>query len=223
MNRTPPFVGRTWSQGWPLLATLTAGLLLMAAAVLLPGPDAQGFRQLIRVTARSSFVLFLLVFTASAAARRWPGGFTRWQLANRRQIGLAFAVSHTIHAAAIAGFAWIDPVGFRAATSPGNFVTGGLAYLFIVLMAATSFDGAVRWLGARRWQLLHATGVHFLWISFLITFGMRIPMSGSYIVPVAMLLSALALRLWTQRLGLRSSAARRDGRTPCREVQADRA
>jgi sulfoxide reductase heme-binding subunit YedZ len=84
-----------------LLATLTAGLLLMAAAVLLPARDAQAFRQLIRVTARSSFVLLLLVFTASAAARRWPEGFTRWQLANRRQIGLGFAVSHTIHAAAI--------------------------------------------------------------------------------------------------------------------------
>jgi sulfoxide reductase heme-binding subunit YedZ len=208
MNRTPAFVNRTWIQGWPLLATLTAGLLLMAAAVLLLAPDAQGIRQLIRVTARSSFVLFLLVFTASAAARRWPGGFTRWQLANRRQIGLGFAVSHTIHAAAIAGFAWLDPAGFRAATSPGNFVSGGLAYLFIVLMAATSFDGAVRWLGAKRWRLLHAAGVHFLWISFVITFGKRIPMSAGYVLPVTMLLAALALRLWTQRHGLRLSAAR---------------
>src|SRR5205085_987105 len=58
-------------------------------------------------------------------------------LANRRQLGLGFAVSHTIHAAAITGFAWIDPEGFHAATSPGNFVTGGLAYVFIVLMAVT--------------------------------------------------------------------------------------
>jgi sulfoxide reductase heme-binding subunit YedZ len=207
MYRTPAFVNRTWIQGWPLLATLTAGLLLMAAAVLLPAPDAQGIRQLIRVTARSSFVLFLLVFTASAAARRWPGGFTRWQVANRRQLGFGFAVSHTVHAAAIAGFAWIDPVGFRAATSPGNFVSGGLAYLFIVLMAATSFDGAVRWLGARRWQLLHTAGVHYLWVSFLITFGKRIPISAGYMLPVTMLLSALALRLWTRRHGLRLSAA----------------
>jgi sulfoxide reductase heme-binding subunit YedZ len=207
MNRTPSFVGRAWIQGWPLLGTLTAGLLLMTAAVLLLGPDAEGIRQLIRATARSSFVLFLLAFTASAAARRWPGGFTRWQLANRRQIGLGFAVSHTIHAAAIAGFAWIDPVGFRAATSPGNFVSGGLAYLFIVLMAATSFDGAVRWLGARRWRLLHLAGLYFLWTSFLITFGKRIPVSGAYLLPVAVLLAALALRFWPQRRAAPLSAA----------------
>ena len=104
---------------------------------------------------------------------------TRWQLANRRQIGLGFAVSHTIHAAAIAGFAWLDPLGFHAATGPGNFVSGGLAYVFIVLMAATSFDGAVRWLGARRWRLLHLAGLYFVWISFLITFGKRIPISAA--------------------------------------------
>jgi DMSO/TMAO reductase YedYZ heme-binding membrane subunit len=187
---------------------LTAGLLLMALAVLAFSPDADSFRQLIRATARSSFVLFLLAFTASAAARRWPGSVTRWQLANRRQIGLGFAVSHAIHAAAIAGFAWIDPSGFHAATSPGNFISGGLAYVFIVLMAATSFDGAVRWLGASRWRMLHLIGLYFLWISFLITFGRRISMSSGYVLPVAVLLSALALRLWPQRRGLQLSATR---------------
>jgi sulfoxide reductase heme-binding subunit YedZ len=208
MYRTHPSFGRAWIQGWPLLGTLTCGLLLMAAVVLALGPDVEGIRQLIRVTARSSFVLFLLAFTASAAVRRWPGKATRWQLANRRQIGLGFAVSHTIHAAAIAGFASMDPVGFHAATGPGNFVSGGLAYAFIVLMAVTSFDGAVRWLGARRWRLLHLAGLYFLWISFLITFGKRIPMSGGYVLPVAVLVAALVLRLWPQRRALRISVAR---------------
>ena len=195
-------------QGWPLLGTLTAGLVLMALAVLALGSDAEGLRMLIRVTARSSSVLFLLAFTASAAVRRWPSSATRWQLANRRQIGLGFAVSHTIHAAAIAGFATVDPLGFHAATSTGNVVSGGLAYVFIVLMAATSFDGAVRWLGPKRWKLLHLTGLYFLWISFVITFGKRIPMSAGYVVPVLVLFVALAFRLWPQRRGLQLSTTR---------------
>jgi len=207
MNSTHPSSGRPWFQGWPLLGVLTCALVLMAAVVLSLSPDTQGIRQLIRVTARSSFTLFLLAFTASAVARRWPSQLTRWQLANRRQIGLGFAVSHTIHAAAIAGFAWIDPIGFHGATSPGNFVTGGLAYVFIVLMAATSFDGAVRWLGVRRWRLLHVAGLYFLWVSFLITFGKRIPMSSGYLLPVAMLLVAMALRLWPQRRSLKLPVA----------------
>jgi DMSO/TMAO reductase YedYZ heme-binding membrane subunit len=208
MNRTHPFFGRAWIRGWPLLGTLACGLLLMAAAVLALGPDAEGFRQLIRATARSSFALFLLAYTASATVRRWPGEFTRWQLANRRQIGLGFAVSHTIHAAAIAGFAWSDPEAFHAANGPGNLVTGGLAYVFIVLMALTSFDGAVRWLGAKRWRVLHLAGLYFLWTSFLITFGKRIPMSGGYVLPVVVLLAALALRMWPQRRRVELSAAR---------------
>lgn len=208
MHRPQAHIARAWIQGWPLLATLACGLLLAAAVVLALGPDVQGVRQLIRVTARSSLVLFLLAFTASAAVRRWPGPFTRWQLANRRQLGLGFAISHTIHAAAIAGYACIDPVGFHAATGPGNFVTGGLAYVFIVLMAVTSFDGAVRWLGVRRWRLLHLAGLYFLWISFVITFGKRIPMSSGYLLPVAVLLAALALRLWPQRRGLGLAVAR---------------
>jgi methionine sulfoxide reductase heme-binding subunit len=208
MNRTHPFSGRAWIHGWPLLGTLACGLLLMTAVVLALGPDTEGFRQLIRATARSSFALFLLAFTASAAARRWPGKFTGWQLANRRQIGLGFAVSHTIHAAAIAGFAWMDPDGFHAATDPASFVTGGLAYVFIVLMAVTSFDGAVRWLGARRWRVLHLAGLYFLWVSFLVTFGKRIPMSGAYVLPVVVLLAALALRLWPQPRRLELSVAR---------------
>lgn len=207
MIRTQASPGRAWIQGWPLLGTLACGLLLMTAVVLALGPDAQGIRQLIRATARSSLVLFLLAFTASAAARRWPARVTRWQLANRRQIGLGFVVSHTIHAVAIGAFAYVDPVGFRAATSLGNFVTGGLAYVFIVLMAVTSFDGAVRWLGAGRWRLLHLVGIYFLWTSFVVSFGMRIPMSGGYVLPVIVLLAALVLRLWPQRRGLELSVA----------------
>jgi DMSO/TMAO reductase YedYZ heme-binding membrane subunit len=207
MNRTHRFFGPAWLQGWPLLGTLACGLLLMCATVLALGPDAEGLRQIIRATARSSLVLFLLAFTASAAARRWPSAFTSWQLANRRQIGLGFALSHTVHAAAIAGFAHANPAGFMAATSPGNFVSGGLAYVFIVLMAATSFSAAARWLGHQRWRVLHLAGQYFLWISFVITLGKRIPMSAGYVLPVAMLLGALAFRLWPQQRAVALSRA----------------
>ena len=86
------------------------------------------------------------------------------------------------------------PVKIKAGPSSAWFVA-----LFIGLMALTSFDGAVRWLGARSWRLLHLGGIYFLWLSFLFTFGKRIPMSGGYALPVIVLLAALALRLWPQR------------------------
>ena len=198
--RTPnPSPTRGFLQGWRLLGLLSLGLLLLAAALLAVEPDVEGVRRLIRVTARSSVLLFLLAFTASAAARHWPGPWSSWQLRNRRYLGLAFAVSHAIHLAAIVAFAKLDPTGFQGATSLGNFISGGLGYLFIAALSFTSFNAAVAWLGPKLWGRLHLVGVYYIWISFVVTFGKRIPLSPGYAAPVALLLFALAFRLWPVR------------------------
>mgnify|MGYP006151013733 CR=1 FL=1 len=39
-----------------------------------------------------AFALFALAFTASATWHFWPNALTRWQLRNRRHIGVAFAL-----------------------------------------------------------------------------------------------------------------------------------
>lgn len=197
--------------GWPLLGAIGATLLLMAAAVLWMQPDVQGLRMLIRLTARTSLVLFLLAFTASSAARLWPNAWTRWQLRQRRYFGLGFALSHAIHGAAIVSFAQLDSVGFHQASNLGNIISGGIAYVFIALMAATSFDGARRWLGARAWGWLHTLGAHYIWISFMVTFGKRIPMSPYYALPVLVLLAAMGLRLRSKPA---SSASKPNNRPP---------
>lgn len=56
-------------QGWSLFSLLAALVLLMTVMILIINPDlTEGVRSAIRATARSSFVLFLLAFTASAFA-----------------------------------------------------------------------------------------------------------------------------------------------------------
>ena len=85
--------------------TLVLGAAVAAAAafvVAMDGAGVEGVRLAIRLTARTSFFLFLLAFTAAPLSRLFPGPFTRWQRANRRYLGLAFASSHAVHAAAIA-------------------------------------------------------------------------------------------------------------------------
>ncbi len=149
----------------------------------------------IRLTARTSLVLFLFAFTASAMARLWPGPRTQWLLRHRRAFGLAFAFSHAMHLVAILAFARLDAAAFAQQTRPLDWVTGGIAYVFIALLAATSWDGAVRWMGVRRWRLLHTVGIAYLWISFMATFGKRIPMSAAYGLAVALLVAALVLRV----------------------------
>lgn len=184
------------ASGWPLLGLLVA--LLLAAAGLaygLAGGDTAGLRAVIRLTARTSLVLFLAAFAASALLRLAPAAPTRWLRRNRRQLGLGFAVSHLIHLVAIVQLAGRDPVLFWQLTTPGSVVSGGLAYLFIAAMAATSFDRSAAWLGPRAWRALHWTGGYFLAISFVVSNGKRIPVSAWYGLPVALVALAVALRL----------------------------
>jgi hypothetical protein len=185
---------------WPLLGVLSLALVAMAAGLVLGHRlDVDGIRLAIRATARTSLVLFALAFSAGALAALWPNGWTRWQRRNRRYLGLAFVVSHAIHAAAIVAFATLDPVAFRQNSMAGSIVSGGIAYAFIVAMALTSFDRWAAWIGPRAWRALHWTGGYYILISFIVTNGKRIGTSPFYAVPVVLMLAILAMRMLAWR------------------------
>jgi hypothetical protein len=181
--------------GWPLLGLVSLLLLAMAGALLAAMPGVDGIRMLIRATARTSLLLFLAVFIASAAWTLAPSAATRWLRANRRQLGLSFAVSHLIHACAIYALSQSDPALFAQLVMPATFVSGGLAYVFILLMSATSFDATAAWLGRRNWRLLHTAGLWYLWLSFIFTLGKRVMQGPFYIVALITVFGALGLRI----------------------------
>jgi hypothetical protein len=180
--------------GWPLLGCLAAALFVMAGTVLVAVPGIEGIRLLIRLTARSSLLLFCLAFVSSATYRSFPNRHTAWLRRNRRYLGLGFATSHFIHAGGIVAFAAMDSVQF-AINSMGSPVPGIIAYAFIAAMAATSFDRTANFIGRRAWQILHTAGMYYLWVSFVIAFGKRIPQMSGYVVPVIILVLALVCRL----------------------------
>lgn len=141
---------QSWFEGWQLLAVLTLSLIVLSLWIAsMRQFEVEGVRMAIRFTARSSLTLFCLAFSASALARLWPNGWTRWQRRNRRYLGLSFAASHAIHAAAIIAFANMDPAGFAAATSPASYIFGGIGYAVIMAMSATSFDRIAALIGPR--------------------------------------------------------------------------
>lgn len=187
-------------QGWTLFWTITAMLGAMALLTLSAlGWTTDCYRLVIRETARTSLALFLTAFLASSFAARWPGGWSRWLRANRRYVGLSFAMSHAIHLAAIVALARTDPGTFGMLSTKGSIIAGSTGYLAIALLASTSFDRAVAWLGPRLWQRLHTVGAWYIWVSFVFTNGKRIPESGWYALPVALLAAALVLKLATSR------------------------
>lgn len=175
---------------WLLIA---AGLSVMLGAILSADPGVDAARLAIRATARTSLALFLIAFAASSLTRIWPGRTTRWLLRNRRWFGLSFAWSHLLHLLAIVLL--FSSYGEQVPPPPtATIIGGGIAYVFIALMAATSFDGAVRWLGANRWQRLHKVGGWSVWIVFLISYGKRAVVMPEYFPLVVLLMAAAALR-----------------------------
>jgi DMSO/TMAO reductase YedYZ heme-binding membrane subunit len=185
-----------WFEGWRLFGLLT--LVLIALCVWIAGMrhfEVEGVRMAIRFTARTSLLFFCLAFSAAALARLWPNAFTRWQRRNRRQLGVTFAASHVLHAAAIFAFAKMDPAGFAAATSLASYIFGGIGYAFILAMTATSFDATAAAPGPRAWRALHLVGGYYLLLQFTISFGKRIPDMPLYSLFLIPLLAVFALRM----------------------------
>ncbi len=181
--------------GWRLTGLLSLLLAAMALAFLALHPDVEGLRLVIRATARTSLMLFALGFSASALAQLAAGDATRWQRRNRRYLGASFAVSHAIHLAALIALARTDSALFWTLTNPANIGLAGTAYLFIAAMTATSFDRTARWLGARRWRLLHLVGGWYIWLSFAASIGKRLPQGPVYWAMMAAVIAVGAVRL----------------------------
>src|SRR5262245_42905736 len=148
-----PMRYRGWSiTGWNALALVAMSALVLAAA----GTGEPGVRMLIRATARSSALLFLVAFLARPLRQLWRSDATAFALANRRYFGVSFAVSHLIHAIAIVWLIRAFPAAYQL--NPLTLAFGGMGFVFVALLAATSSDAAVQKLGRARWTALHRTG-----------------------------------------------------------------
>lgn len=156
---------RGWAiTGWNALALVAMSALVLAAA----GTGEDGVRMLIRATARSSAVLFLVAFVARPLRQLWRSDASAFALRNRRYFGVSVAVSHLIHGSAIVWLFTAFPSAYEANAT--TLVGGGLGFFFLFAMAATSSDAAVARLGRTRWQALHRTGAWYVWFIFAITF-----------------------------------------------------
>lgn len=179
--------------GWPIVGWSAIVLGVMSIAIVgLLGTGEQGLRSLIRASASTSLLLFSSAFAASSAQRIWRAPWSRWLLANRRYLGVSFAVSHTIHLFGIIALARLLGDEFKIDTV--TLVAGSLAYVFLYLMTATSFDRSAAWIGRRAWLVLHRTGAYYLWFVFFVTYLPSARHSAFYVPHVLTLLAAMGLR-----------------------------
>lgn len=169
-----------------LLAIFLAGSLSVWGSYLNMLPNVM------KPTAWLAFALFIMAFTASSLQILFPGSYGRWAMKNRRYIGLSFALVHFIHAGLV-----LSNLIFTEATRTAPVLTGGgLAYVFLGLMAITSNNASVRKLGAKNWKRLHKVGSYYIWVIFMATTVPEIPLSWPMgaIIPLIGL-AAVGLRI----------------------------
>jgi sulfoxide reductase heme-binding subunit YedZ len=97
------------------------------------------------------------------------------------------------------GFEWID-IAADIAKRPFILV-GFTAFVLLTPLAATSFDRAIRNLGARRWQMLHRVVYGIALLAVLHFYWMRAGKSNfaEVIVYGAILAALLLWRVWNKR------------------------
>lgn len=184
-------------RGWILAGTWTAIVLLLAAAnFALHGMGNETFGRVARLGARSGFIAFFLAFGAGPLHLLWPGRWTSWLVAHRPYLGVSFATSHFIFLGANVSRVVVHMGGEPFALRPPvAWLVGGIGFVMIFAMAATSFPGPARWLGARRWKALHLVGGYGLLLGFLNSFGTRALEKPEYLPFAAATLALLGLRL----------------------------
>jgi len=153
----------------PLLIALAASVVAIAAAALVGDDPAAQSQLAARWTARASFLIFLIAYSAGALGTLFPSSLTALILRRRRQWGLGFALSHAIHLGALIHFLTLT----GQAPSPVSLIGGGFGYVVIAAMAATSNAAGQRALG-RWWKRLHVFGVHYIWFVFFFSYAGRI-------------------------------------------------
>ncbi|MDO6966641.1 ferric reductase-like transmembrane domain-containing protein [Rhizobium alvei] len=175
---------------------LTVAILCILVVALSPTPT-EATRMVIRLTARTSMILFVFAFTASSLLTLARSPATLWLRNNRRYFGLAFAFSHAVHAAALFALWRLNPQLFDDLTTPASFWAGGTGYAIILVMTLTSFPWAASMAGPRAWQIIHKTGAWFLALFFVVNFGRRaVHVPAMYWPYMVILFAAIAIRLW---------------------------
>ncbi len=141
------------------------------------------------------FLVLVLAITPLRVSLGWPA-----LLRLRRMVGLFVFFYACMHLLAYAWFDMeFDVVGIAADVAKRPFIlVGFLSWLLLLPLAATSFNRAIRTLGARRWQLLHRAVYVIAGLAVLHFFWMRAGKNdfGEVAVYAAILGSLLAWRLW---------------------------
>jgi sulfoxide reductase heme-binding subunit YedZ len=151
-------------QGWTLFWFLAACLLAVELRLVsvIDWSNSADIRWLMGINWRLAAPYFLLTFGATPLHQLFPGRATRWLLANRRYVGLAFAVGAFCQLLPIVTLALRFQPALADIHSASSQFGEDCIYLTLVLMTVTSFRATNRHMSRTTWRRLHSSGIYLL-------------------------------------------------------------
>lgn len=187
---------------------LVLGLGAIGFAFATQAGTVEQWQHAAKYTARVGFPLLILAYVARPLVELTRTDWSKALLAHRKWIGLGFAMSHTVHLAALVIAIEVSGQGKGLVT----YLFGGLAYALLYAMAFTSNAAAMIAMG-KWWKRLHRAGIHYLWFIFLQSYVGRIfreetMIEGLMLSSVALAAAGIRFAAWLrQRNRRRISAA----------------
>ncbi len=203
---------------------LAAALLsfTVAGTVLVAGDGGrEATRLALRLTARLSFVYFMVAFVASPLARLRPGTFSRWLVRRRRAFGVAFGASMTIHVGCILRLYTLYAPDRPPMVTDADFFVGVPGLVLVALMTITSLIAVRRRIPPRAWKRLHTVGLYAVWSIFFLCLIDSVSRKETdhpvvaYYAFIAVLVAAMTLRLTALRRDRASARVRAREVTAC--------
>lgn len=192
-------------QGAFIVAATTFNALIAIAVLSAWGAEPAGIELALRVTARVSFVWFLLAFVAAPLQQLRPGPVGTWLMRHRRACGIVFGLSMSMHIAFILRMFVLFAPERPPMVTLADFFIGIPGLVMVGLMTVTSFDALKRALGPRRWKQLHRSGLYVVWAIFFLCLTDSVARKEThhpvleYHLFIAVLVAAMALRLEAAR------------------------
>jgi len=149
-----------------LIAVLSLCLIFIAVVfTFIYGTEEEDFRVLIRESAKIAAILFAISFCISSVHYFVDSNCTKRIRSFRPHLGLSFMVFHTFHLCSLIYLQMhLHPV-FDLAKGVSLFA-GSVAYIFMYLMALTTFPSFKKKLSINTWKYLHLIGGYWIWFIF---------------------------------------------------------
>ena len=152
--------------GWNLfrLITVPISLVMVLTMLRVDLSSAEAISSMIQLSVRCAVPWLYLAFAASSLPVVFPGLLSRWLSRNRKFIGLCFAAAMAWQLFFIL---WLVGIHTEYYVNDvyvlSDVVEGVMGYSFLIAMVLTSFKFGRSRLTRKQWNLLHTSGIYWLW------------------------------------------------------------